>query len=133
MASSGYHYSKYKEYQKEQNKFANWLKQLREIERSFSDWSLTGQPDDVNGKLSRCKSSKDAALNGDGTFDQNLAPLEEARENPVSSDADLSGAHSAIQREITRIQGKHDYAQGQKSYHWQQYMAALAREAAGML
>lgn len=132
MGSSSYHYSRYKHYQREQNKFGNWLKQLWEIERSFSSWALTGKYSDVNGKLNRCKSNKDAALNGDGTFDQNLAPLEEAKESPVSSDADLSSAHSAIQREITRIQGKHDYAASQKSYHWQQYMAALAREAAAL-
>ncbi len=133
MASSSYHYSKYKHYQREQNKFGNWLNQLREIERGFSNWALTGQYSDVNGKLNRCRSSKDAALNGDGTFDQNLVPLEEAKESPVSSDADLSNAHGAILREITRIQGKHDYAEGQKSYHWHQYTAALAREAAGIL
>lgn len=132
MASSSYHYSKYKEFQGEQKKFSTWLNQLRGIERSFSNWSLTGQPDDVNGKLNRCKSSKDAALNGDGTFDQNLTPLEEAKESPVSSDADLSSALGAIQREINRIQEKRDYAESQKSYHREQYYAALAREAAGM-
>lgn len=130
MASSSYHYSRYRYYKREVNKFNSWLEQLREIRSGFSSRAVTGAISDVNTQIKACRNYKDQALNGDSTFDRNLVLLDNAKEKSVEADGHLSTARHAINMEIDRITGKRDYAASQRDRHWRLYLEALAREAA---
>ena len=129
MASSSYHYNQYKYYQWEQNRFDSWLTELNNIEKSFRNKTYTGQYDDVNRKIRKCKTDKDESLNGDSRFTVNLTYLDSAKEPSTDCDSDLSVAYQCILQEINRIAGRRQEAMENKERHFREYRKALAREA----
>lgn len=110
------------------DKYKGWLKELKEIKDGFSKWDVKDGPSDVNSKLKKAVGNLNDAVDGCSAYNSNVNYIEDQDEASVSTDNLVSGAKSAVEREIKNVESMIDTAEEKYKEYNKRYKAAKAAE-----
>lgn len=127
MAGSAYYYGEYLRHLALAEKYDNWMDYIVSVKKKLAE-DFTDNVQSVNEKISNLHEDLSSSVRYNSTYNNNINIFYSRKEKDVGSDSVLSGVHSALNDEVTSLQGRRDTEQRAAENAHRLYKEALARE-----